>query len=107
MSETVKSIMEGISKAFVPEAAAGVDAVFQFEVTGDQAAVYHLIVKNNMLTVKEGSFENPNVVMNMDTPDFIDLMTGQLDGMSAFMSGKLRIDGDIMLAQTFATFFTV
>ena len=34
----------------------------------------------------------------MADSDLADLMTGKLDGQSAFMGGQLKIDGDMMLA---------
>lgn len=105
MAETVKSVMQGLPDAFQPDAAAGVDAIFQYEVTGDQASTYHLVVKDQKLTINEGAHSSPNCTLTMDTPDFIDLMTGKIDGMSAFMAGKLKVDGDLMLAQTLATLF--
>lgn len=36
--------------------------------------------------------------MTMEASDFIDLISGNLDGQAAFMSGKLKIDGDMSLA---------
>ncbi|RZJ16674.1 MAG: SCP2 sterol-binding domain-containing protein [Brevundimonas sp.] len=54
----------------------------------------------------------PNTVTNEDKPadatiklawdDFIALAEGRLDPMMAFMQGKLKIDGDMMLAQKLA-----
>ena len=51
----------------------------------------------------------PNTVTNEDKPadttvtvswdDFIAMSEGKLDGMMAFMQGKLKIAGDMMIAQ--------
>ena len=102
---TVKDIMNNLPGAFQPDAAAGVNAVFQYTITGDDAATYTIIVNDGNLEIKEGAADNPNTTLIMDSADFIALMTGQIDGMSAFMAGKLQIDGDLMLAQTLATMF--
>ena len=102
---TVQSIIDGLPDAFQSDAAAGVDAIFQFDISGDQAGVYHLVVKEGALTVNEGPHATPNVTLKADASDFIAIMTGEIDGMSAFMSGKLQVEGDLMLAQTFATLF--
>ncbi|HEY0052190.1 MAG TPA: SCP2 sterol-binding domain-containing protein [Caulobacteraceae bacterium] len=54
----------------------------------------------------------PNTVTNDDGPadavvsiswdDFLALSAGQLDPMMAFMQGKMKIQGDMMLAQRLA-----
>ena len=41
----------------------------------------------------------------MDSQDYIDMIAGRLNGMSAFMGGKLQLDGDIMLATRLFTMF--
>ncbi len=105
MATTVKDIIDNLPSAFQPDAAAGVNAVFQYEITGDQAGVYTLLVDDGKLEVKPGAAQSPNCTIIMDSADFVDLMTGQIDGMSAFMSGKLKVEGDLMLAQTLATMF--
>ena len=38
-------------------------------------------------------------------PDFLRLILGQLDGMQAFMGGKLKLSGEIMLAQAMQSWF--
>lgn len=54
----------------------------------------------------------PNVVSNNDTDaactmaisitDFMDMAEGKLDGTSAFMSGKLKVQGDMGIAMKLA-----
>jgi putative sterol carrier protein len=34
----------------------------------------------------------------MSSNDFMDLVEGRLDGVMAFMKGKLKVKGDMMLA---------
>ena len=36
--------------------------------------------------------------LKMDCSDFADLIGGKLDGMTAFMTGKLKIEGDMGVA---------
>ena len=38
-------------------------------------------------------------------PNFLRLMIGELDVMQAFMSGKLKVSGDIMFSQNIASLF--
>jgi putative sterol carrier protein len=52
--------------------------------------------------------KNGNAVTNDDGPadctlkialsDFVDMVEGRLNGMNAFMGGKLKVDGDMSIA---------
>ena len=55
--------------------------------------------------VEKGPMENPTLTLTMDSQDYVDMIAGRLNGMSAFMSGKLQLDGDIMLATRLFTMF--
>ena len=41
--------------------------------------------------------------LKMDFSDFSDLIGGKLDGMTAFMTGKLKIEGDMGVAMKLQT----
>jgi putative sterol carrier protein len=105
MAETVKEILDTMPQRFNPDAAAGLDAVFQFDISGEEAGQWHLIVKDQQCQIVEGSHASPNVTFSMATNDFTDMMTGKLGGQAAFFSGKLRVSGDLMLAQRLESLF--
>ena len=48
--------------------------------------------------VRAGAAENANVTVRMTEEDFIDMVEGRLQGPAAFMTGKLKIEGDLSLA---------
>jgi putative sterol carrier protein len=105
MSATVKGIVEAMPSRFNPDAASGVDAVFQFDVSGEEVGQYYLVVKEQQCQIGEGMHASPNVTFTMASGDFIDMMTGKISGQAAFFSGKLRVSGDLMLAQRLASLF--
>ena len=45
------------------------------------------------------------MTVSMAACDFVDMTEGRLDGMSAFMSGKLRVGGDMGLAMKLQNLF--
>jgi len=106
MLATVKEIVEAMPSLFNPDTAAGLDVVFQFDVSGDQAGQWHLIVKDQACHIVEGSHASPNVTFSMASNDFIDMMTGKVSGQAAFFSGKLRVSGDLMMARSLESLFT-
>ena len=93
---TVTEVISSMKQRFNPEAAAGLDKVFQLDITdGD---TYHLIVENGTCDIKEGASEDPDVTLIMDSQTMVNIMTGEQNGMMAFMSGKVRAEGNMMLA---------
>jgi putative sterol carrier protein len=81
---------------FNPSAAAGMDSVFQFNVT--DADSYFLTIKDQNCSIDKGVNDDANITLIMDSATLSGLSDGSLDGMQAFMSGKLRVEGDMMLA---------
>ena len=99
-------IFNAMGSAFVPEAAAGQSATVQYDVTAEDGAhSYQLKVADGKCQVIKGSSEPARVTLGLALPDFLRLIAGKLDGMQAFMSGKLRLAGDMMFAQTRQTWF--
>ncbi len=94
-------IQEFISKmpaAFIPEKAAGVDAGIQLKLTGGQASDWYVTIKEGQCTAAQGSLPAPDLTLTVEADDFIKIFTGQLDGMQAFMQGKLKLAGDMSVA---------
>jgi putative sterol carrier protein len=96
---TVKSIFNRIPEAFLAEKAAGVDVVFQFDISGAEGGSWYATVKEGTCEVTEGSHSSPTTTIKMGDEDFVKLITGELNAMSAFTSGKLKIEGDLMKSQ--------
>ncbi|MGH7804134.1 MAG: SCP2 sterol-binding domain-containing protein [Candidatus Binatia bacterium] len=102
---TVKDIFAAMPERFNPAAAKGMNSVIQYNLTGDDAAQYHAIIKDGTLEMKEGAHPSPSMTMTMAGKDFVALSTGKLNGQMAFMQGKLKIAGDMGLAMKMQTLF--
>ena len=102
---TVKDIFAQMAGAFNAEAAKGVDIVFQYVISGPMGGSWKITVKDGTCKVEEGTAEKPTTTIKMVDEDFIQLITGKLDGMKAFSSGKLKVEGDMMKSQLIAKLF--
>ncbi|MEM9171545.1 MAG: SCP2 sterol-binding domain-containing protein [Pseudomonadota bacterium] len=98
---TLDDIFEKMPKALNPDAAAGVDATIQF----NAGTPRNVVIRDGALTVNDGAAESPTVSVTMAEDDLVGMLTGKLDGMTAFMTGKLKIDGDLMFAQKITSLF--
>ncbi len=106
MSEySVKELIFNHEKAFRPEKAAGVEAVIQYHLTGEEGGDYIITIKDGACTVSEGTAENPTMTLTADGRYFGDVLLGKEDGMKGFMQGKLKLAGDLNLAMKLTTFF--
>jgi len=85
-----------------------VGAIYQWNITkaGKIVGQWALDLKNGSGSVYEGPAKpKADCTLTMSNADFVDLFNGKLDPMKAFMSGNLRIAGNIMLSQKLKTVF--
>lgn len=90
---------EAMIEKFNPAAAEGLTAVFQWEVVGDGGGVWHIPVADGACQLKTGRHESPTVSQICSTELFLAMVNMEVDGMQAFMSGQLKMTGDMMTAQ--------
>ena len=105
MTDVAKAV-EAMKAKFNPSAAAGLDLVFGFNVT-DEDKFFSLIVKDGTCELQEGENPDANVTLVMDSETLKGIVSGETDGMQAFMGGKLRTEGDMMLAMKLSELFPV
>jgi putative sterol carrier protein len=99
-------IFRGMQERFVPEKAQGVDAVIQFVVTDQgQEHPYAATVRDGACSVENTSADSPKVTLAIDLVSFARLTAGQAQGTQLFMTGKLKIAGDLVFATRVTSFF--
>ena len=104
-ADAVKEIFAAMPVNFNADAAKGMNSVIQFNLSGDGGGTWHVAIKDGACTVGEGAHASPNMTMTIAAQDYVDMITGKLNGQMAFMSGKLKIAGDMGLAMKMQTLF--
>jgi putative sterol carrier protein len=102
---TIDQLMHRMPKAFMPDRAEGVNAVIQYHLTGEEAGDWVVRIQDGQCTVEQGVAENPNMTMTADSQDYKDVIVGKINGMTAFMQGKLKLAGDLNLAMKLPNYF--
>ncbi|MGO9569367.1 MAG: SCP2 sterol-binding domain-containing protein [Desulfomonilaceae bacterium] len=102
---TVNEVFEKMPEVFNPTAAAGLNVIYQFHITGEQAGDWNVVIKEGTCAVNKGVHDSPSVSLTMADADWLAMCNGTLNGMTAFMTGKLKATGDIMAAQRIPNLF--
>lgn len=84
-----------------PSRLAGMNCVYQFRI-GENA--YNVAMKDGAAAVAAGDSASPNCTVTMAESDFLDMLSGKLNGQMAFMTGKLKVAGDMGLALKLGSF---
>jgi putative sterol carrier protein len=78
----------------------GLNKTLQFKPSG--ADPFYLEIANDTATVKKGNAQNAVATIIMSAQDMVDMFRGKLNPISAFMSGRLRVEGNLFEAQSLA-----
>ncbi len=108
--KSVGDVFKGMPGIFKPDAAEGIDVVFQYIISGQEShdqesCNWFCAIKDSACEVKPEKHDKPTCTLKMETPDFLAMMNKKITPMQAFSSGKLIIEGDIMKSQLIEKLF--
>jgi putative sterol carrier protein len=101
----VQQIMQSIPLHFNAEKAKGVSGIVQCAFSGEQGSDWVIKIQDKTCLVEQGKVVNPDLTIRADAEDGVNLLIGKLDPMSAYMSGKIKVFGDLSLGMKLINFF--
>jgi putative sterol carrier protein len=99
---TCKEVFDAMPQGFDPEEAGDWEAVIQYNIEGDGGGSWVMTVKDGKCAVAEGATEESTAIVDSDVETWVGIGDGSVDATSAFMMGKIRIQGnmaDVLKAQ--------
>ncbi|MGH2981126.1 MAG: SCP2 sterol-binding domain-containing protein [Solirubrobacterales bacterium] len=90
--------------------ATGVDSVIGWKITGREDGEpdrFRVVVRDGVVRAGREIDEEPKLTIKLDGVDFLKLVTGNLNPVMAFMSGKLKLNGDVAFAARLPGIFRI
>ena len=100
-----KEVFDNMASRLNKDAAKGLNAVYQFDLSGDGGGKWAVLINDEQCQVQSGAHASPNITISMAANDYLDLVNGKLNGQMAFMTGKLKVAGDMGLALKLQSLF--
>jgi putative sterol carrier protein len=107
---TLDEIFRRMGEHVEPSKAKGHDAVVHFKILdapGGGYDHYEVVIKDGKATVTDEPSREPRVTFSIGPVDFIRLVSGNAAGPMLFMTGKLKIEGDLVFASMMTSLFRI
>ena len=103
--DEIAGIFPKLVAHFNPQKAQGVDARIQVELSGDNGGSWWLKINQAQASTGDGQIDSPQMTVKAKADDFASMIDGSLNPMQAFMSGKVKVQGDMGMAMRFVNMF--
>jgi len=103
---SLREVFLGLQERLNGQEIKGLNGTFQFELEGEEEGLYHIIFLEGRGKTGEGALAAPNLHVTMSSEDFRAMLAGELNPAAAFMSGKLKVKGDMGLAMKLQSFLS-
>jgi putative sterol carrier protein len=106
IDDTLKNIFEGMRDSFKPEAAKDVNATVQYAIDTEEGVKnWSVTFADGTCTVADSPTDDPRLTLSIGLVDFVRLIFNQAQGPQLFMSGKMKLQGDMMWAMQMQNYF--
>lgn len=103
--DTIKDLISGMAITFNVEEAKDLEAIIQFNVSGEDPGQYYLEVGDGKCTAYEGKHEKPTLRINTPSEVWVDISNGKRNGVTAMLTGKYTVDGNLGLMMRLTKLF--
>ena len=106
----LRRIFKAMESEFDADQGQGVDAVMHWEIGGREDGEvdrWQVVIENGRCHAARRLDRDATITIKLESLQFLELVTGIASGPELFMSGKLKMEGDVLLAARLTSLFRV
>jgi putative sterol carrier protein len=106
----LREIFARMAEHLDPARARGNDAVIHFKIGGRPDAEtddFEVVISDGSCTVNDSLAQEPRAAIAVEGVSFLKMISNRVSGPQLFMTGKLKIEGDLMFAPQIASLFRI
>lgn len=103
--EEISAFIARMPEMFLPAKAVGLNTTLQLNLTGDNGGKWWIKIADGQCEVHEGETPSPQMTLISAAEDLYAVLIGEVNAISAFMQGKIKVQGDMSLALKMQTMF--
>ena len=96
-----RELIEQLPKGFLPEVAGDAHAIFQFDISEP----CYLSISNGRCEFSLGQSPQPSLTLSANDEVMRQVLTGEINGMVAVMTGRMKTRGNLKLGQSMTSYF--
>jgi long-chain acyl-CoA synthetase len=101
----VAHLFEGMMERFLPEKSKGVDASVSYHITGGGGGEWTVTIRDGKVALTREVLASPTVYIVASDRNYHDVATGTLDSVTAVVTGKMSVEGDVAFMAKFREMF--
>ncbi len=95
--ENISDMINDLPDRIDLEKTKGINALLQFSLSGEGGGEWGVTIDDGKVMVKEGQLANPQLIIKASAENALKIMRDELNPVGAFMTGKIKIAGDMAL----------
>lgn len=105
-TELFDRILPGLLKTY-PEKAKEIGGIYAFRLTGEGGGEWSVDLNVDEPQIQKGILSTAQCTVTIDHQDFVGLMKNPATAMPLFLQGKIKVEGNPMLALKFQKLFSI
>jgi putative sterol carrier protein len=95
--DSIDTFMLVLPMGFNADAARDLNAIMQFNFSGQVEGSCHFKIKEGKISARDGAAQHADITINSPFEIWMDIMTGKADGQKLFVEQKYTVDGNLEL----------